>query len=146
MTSLRVGYHYCADFEWAKIQVEGLVPQVISHPGVRRELARYFKGEPLATWIWAKALAPESHAGTLVLQAARKGSPRICVLRVRYTSEDRLVLPEGFTYTISHDGAIENWRYHASERAILLGSTLPPKRVKLVGYYDLVGLLGRRTA
>lgn len=130
---MRAGYHYTSYRNWVRIRREGLVP----HPNTHQELMP-FLGDTALVWLWPRRLRGRAHLGQLVWQLVKQGQERIVVLRCLYDPE---VLP---AENVRHDGAIENWKFHDGERAVVVAGRIPPERIECVADYNMLEWARRR--
>lgn len=133
-----IGYHYTTWENWEKIREEGLIPYEIRKP----ELLEYFPNYPIAIFVWEKKLKGQEHIGSVLYQATMKKCMRIVELEIRYTKEDMLTHTDPVfkwkrNVKLWHRGKIGQWKYHNKVPSILVGNTILPENIRLVGDYDL---------
>lgn len=132
-----VGWHYTTAKDWESIRVQGLVPYLVDYqPG----LNPFFPTGVVGIWVWKRCMEGESEAGTVIDQAARKGTTKVVKLKVRFSGWKRLrygLGPEERLVTILHLGSIEKWTYHVDEPAFIVVEAIPLKDIELVRIFDV---------
>ena len=129
-----IGHHYTSEI---------IYEQYIKHLGLNADSTfETILGTLRGTWLFVNALTELSVLGTCILQGARKKTTRICHLQVKYEIEDLHPLLRTNTdkdyIRIRHDGSLEGWFYHKNEPAVVVSTTIPPKRIQMVRCYDLM--------
>lgn len=147
LNSWEVGYHYTSWTNWLTIREEGLKPVPLSEDKiakVRPKTIDDWNGH--AVWVWVERLNALEHMGSLIYQLAKRNEAKIVHLRVWYQFKDRLpphpnLQENGNRLGLTHNGAIDGYRYHARTRSCLLVNTVPPENIELLRTYDLIELL-----
>src|SRR5947209_7252524 len=127
------GYHYTSYGNWLSVRSLGLRPYRIDRP----ELRAFFPDGVNAVWLWAADPQGPAHAGSVLYQVASKNDPRVVKLRCEFDEESVLTV-SGRGVSVTHDGRLGGWQYHADEASILVLDRIPAHKIRLVGDYDVV--------
>jgi len=102
-------------------------------------------GTVVGSWVFMFPLSGLSLLGTLIFNAVKRRTTRICHLEVEYNREDihPFLVDQGQDEILElyHDGSLGEWVYHTDVPALVLAERIPPERVKLVRSYDLMDIL-----
>lgn len=139
---MAIGYHYTSWRNWEIIQKKGLSPYEIDKP----ELLEFFDYCPMAIWVWDEPLTPHSELGTIIHQLSAKSSTKIVKLEVTYDSADILYYEDPVwgkrRVTLSHQGVVGNWQYHADRpNGILILKPVPVEQLELLRVFDLLDIV-----
>jgi hypothetical protein len=128
-----ITYHYTSFSNWEKIKKEGLVPYEIKND----ELKNLFGGYPFGVWLWTKRLTGIAHAGSIIYQMAMRNDYKIVLLKVKIDKDLILRASDGRGISLSHDGYIEELRYHVQEPSVIYTEHIDQKDIELVEIYDI---------
>ncbi len=140
-------YHFTSWTNWLSIRRQGLIPYPIDYqPEIAAELRA--GGYDRAIFCFPRPHTGERLAGQVVDRCIVHGGQRLVQLAVRYRSSEALTPAPGVH--LGHAGQLQGtsgtmrhppWVYHVGEPMVLLVARIPPRRLKLVGDYDLVKLI-----
>jgi hypothetical protein len=144
-----IAWHYTTRANWVRVRKEGLVPMLMDHPNI----VSLGLGPVFGIWTWPEPQEGLTHLGNLLFQLASKGDPRVVKLAVDWEETDRWTNSAGDRLHLKHYGSMDppflgrsvqkgtGFTYHDGEPSLILGRRIPPRRLHLVGDYDLVGLV-----
>lgn len=137
-----VGYHYTSFEHWEKIQKEGLVPQVVKNLDIYKQIRRNINKDIFGTWVWEKKHRGKAHVGNILRVVAMHDTMHVVLLRLRFLDGDIFRVGKDRAH-LFHDGYIGNFAYHNINKhsAWLIKSRVPPDDIKLVGNYNMLGLI-----
>ena len=145
-----IGYHLTSYDNWVRIKYQGLIP----YPFARHlnEFKRFCK-EANIIFLWNIKPVGKDLLGCIIDRVMGLHNEHIVMLEVQYSGDDTInknVEPYDvavFTHKgdIGHPCRDDAWVYHEYNEVILLKSTIPPSRLKLIGQYNLLDMLERNT-
>lgn len=140
-----IGYHYTSTKNWYKIQEEGLKPYYTKRLEMEATLGY---SDIHGVWVWAERLSPRSEVGTLIFQASKRASLKLCLLEVEFEAEDILQAEKYgrmFNLVITHSGNVDRLEMHPDNPiAHIVTREIPANKVKLVQIFNLMDLVKER--
>lgn len=131
---MKIGYHYTSKKNWENIQKEGGMKKYLIK---KDEMLQYFPQGVEGVWLWKENPTGASHAGNILYQVSRKGTPEIVKLEVQYDPK-KLVRYMGKGVDIYHQGHVDNWEYHKGERGLIVQENIPLQSIRVIGHYNTV--------
>lgn len=144
-----IGYHYTTKENWEKIQVEGLIPQVVTSPGLLQGLEQDWGSklpEIRGIWTWERPQVGIQGMGHVMLIHDRHKSENIVELSFEYDLDKDTYVPKKVPeyprryLQIWHDGTLEIGKYkgpyHKNEPVRLVTEPIAPERITLIQQYD----------
>jgi hypothetical protein len=145
----KIGYHYTSLDCWHSIQRIGLTPYLCDHLDIVK-----VTGKPVfGIYVWTTRLVGLEHAGSILFQMSRRGSPNIVELSFSYDDPRDLWSRGGRILRLRHTGSIDarindvikrSVNYHTDIPSVLVIRTIKPDDITLCSTYDIVKLLERK--
>lgn len=131
---MKIGYHYTSKENWESIRKDMKMKKYHIDRDVLRE---YFPKGVEGVWLWEKDPKGESHAGNIMYQVGKKGSPEIVKLKIKYDPKD-VISYKGSKMRFIHEGHVENWKYHYNDAAVMVKTDIPLQNIKVMGMYNTI--------
>lgn len=133
-----IGWHYTTGDRLPLIAAEGLVPQLIDKP----ELLTLpgWDPEQRGIYVYPEPQTDFENLCMILDRWSKHRCPRIVLLEVSYRWGDVIRRTKtGEWISLTHTGHIDypTWKYHDNEPVVILERPVPPRRLKVLGAWDL---------
>lgn len=131
---MNIGYHYTPLAFYIKhICRDGLIPNLLDEQN-RKELSEDLGDLDSVIWIFFHKYKGVKLLGTLIERAYTHNYTQFVCLKIWYKDSEAI----SHDIRVKYTGVIGNALFHDNEPVNLLTATIPPKRIKVVNYYNIL--------